>query len=197
VGESVGFLVNYYESLIQAETGPQRKEDDKRKGKAAMVTTSTPENTEGALKPKERWVVPQGGWVKVNTDAGFCPLSVRASTGVVIRDDTGKVFLTAWKSLGHCASPEEAEAEAYLQGVRLVAEWVGKPMYAELDCLSLVRVVQVEHEARSTWAGVIYEIKRVGNLLPDCRYTHVCREANMVAHMLASHALRSQDSAIR
>jgi 4-aminobutyrate aminotransferase-like enzyme len=79
-----------------------------------MVTTSTPENTEGALKQKERRVVPQGGWVKVNTDAGFCPLSKRASTGVVIWDDTGKVLLAAWKALGHCMEGVRAEVEAYL-----------------------------------------------------------------------------------
>jgi hypothetical protein len=73
------------------------------------------------INPKAKWVVPQSGWVKVNIDAGFCYLSGTASTGVVVRDDTGKVLLTAWKALRHCASPEEAEAEAYLQGIRLVS----------------------------------------------------------------------------
>jgi hypothetical protein len=55
------------------------------------------------------------------------------------------------------------------------------------------------------WNQIVYPLCRqcrwnmkiVGSLLPDCHYTHVRREANMVAHMLASHALRSQDSAIR
>jgi hypothetical protein len=41
---------------------------------------------------------------------------------------------------------------------------------------------------RFAWAGVIAEIKRAGNLQPGCRYIHVCRDANMVAHMLASHS---------
>jgi hypothetical protein len=104
-------------------------------------------------------------------------------------------LLTAWKALRHCASPEEAEAEAYLQGIRLVAEWIGKPTYAESVCLTLVRALQ-EYEDRSAWAGVIAEIKRVANLLSGCRFNHVRRDANMVAHMLANHALRSQDSAV-
>jgi hypothetical protein len=130
--------VNYYESLLQVATHPERKEDARRKGKAAMVTTCTWENIKATMNPKAKWVVPQGGWVKVNTDAGFCPLSGRVSTRVAVRDDIGNVLLMAWLALGHCASPEEAEAEAYLQGVRLVAEWVGKPTHAESDCLTLV-----------------------------------------------------------
>jgi hypothetical protein len=76
-----------------------------------------------------------------------------------------------------------------LHGVRLVAQLEGKPMYAKSDCLSLfVRALQEEHEDRFAWAGVIAEIKRAGNLQPGCRYIHVCRDANMVAHMLASHS---------
>jgi hypothetical protein len=134
--------------------------------------------------------------VKLNTDAGFCQMSGKASTGVVVCDDTGKVLLTAWKVIRHCASAEEVQAEAYLQGIRLTAEWFGKPTYVELGCLNLIRAVHEENEDRSSWAGVIAEIKRTGNLLPGCYFSHIHRDASMVAHMLAQHSLRSQECVV-
>jgi hypothetical protein len=126
VRDSVGFLVNYYDSLLQEGAGPEGKKDDKGKGKVAMVPITTRQNVNATADPIAKWLAPHGGRVKVNTDAGFCPMSGRASTGIVARDDAGRVLLTAWSGLGRCASPEEAEAEAYLQGVRLVAEWEGE-----------------------------------------------------------------------
>jgi ribonuclease HI len=61
--------------------------------------------------------------MKLNTDAGFYPNTGAASVGVVARDADGKkVLLTAWRSLRQCGSSEEAEAEACLQGLRLMVE---------------------------------------------------------------------------
>jgi hypothetical protein len=40
----------------------------------------------------------------------------------VIRDSDGRVLLTAWIVLQGCASPEHAEAEACLDGLRQSAE---------------------------------------------------------------------------
>jgi hypothetical protein len=64
----------------------------------------------------------------------------------------------------------------------------------ESDYLNLVSALQEENEDRSSWARVINEIKRVGNSLLGCHFNHVHRNVNMVAHMLANHTLRSQDS---
>jgi hypothetical protein len=60
--------------------------------------------------------------VKLNTDAEFCRDTGAASAGIVMRDHAGLVPVTAWKTLRRCGSPEEAEAEACLQGIRLVEE---------------------------------------------------------------------------
>jgi hypothetical protein len=65
--------------------------------------------------------------MKVNTDAGYYPDTGSASTGIAIRDHEGKVLLMAWRWLKSCGSPEEAEAEACLQGIRLANEWIRQP----------------------------------------------------------------------
>jgi hypothetical protein len=47
------------------------------------------------IMPKPKWEPPPIGWVKVNTDAGFCLDPGLASAGIVVRDSDGKILLTA------------------------------------------------------------------------------------------------------
>jgi hypothetical protein len=56
---------------------------------------------------------------------------------VVVRDERGKVILSAWKPIRHVASLEEAEAEACMHGLRLVIEWVQKPVCVKVDLLEI------------------------------------------------------------
>jgi hypothetical protein len=68
----------------------------------------------------------------------------------------GKVLLAAWR---FCGSLEEAEAEAGLQGLRLVAEWIKQPTCLEADYLTLIKAISASQAPRSVWAGVIVEIR--------------------------------------
>jgi hypothetical protein len=95
---------------------------------------------------KANWSPPDTGWVKVNL-------------GVVARDDGGKVVLVAWQGIRRCASPEEADAEACLRGVRLAAEWIRQPIRMEGDCLTLIRAIGASQVSRSSIEGIINEIR--------------------------------------
>jgi hypothetical protein len=95
-----------------------------------------------------------------------------ASTGIVVRDSDGDVVLSAWSWLRHCASPEEAEDEACLQGVRLINEWIKQPTEIEMDCLALVRCLKRPATDRATWARVVEEIRAACSLLPQFRVMH-------------------------
>jgi ribonuclease HI len=75
--------------------------------------------------------------VKLNTDAAFCHDSGAASAGCIVRDEGGKVLLTAWRVLRDCGSPEQAEAEACLEALRLTPEWIHQPTWAESDCSNI------------------------------------------------------------
>jgi hypothetical protein len=59
----------------------------------------------------------------VNMDAAFYEASGEASAGIVVRDSQGRVILTTWRVLHGCASPDQPEAEAVLEGLRLTMEW--------------------------------------------------------------------------
>jgi hypothetical protein len=76
---------------------------------------------------------------------GHCRLAM--TSGKTFRPDIpnfqadGQALLTAWRSLRHCGSPKEAEAEACLEGMRLVTEWIQQPTCVESDCLSLTNAL--------------------------------------------------------
>jgi ribonuclease HI len=145
-----------------------------------------------APNSKQMWETPPSGRVKWNTDVAFCYESGGASSGIIMRDESGSVLLTAWKIVRACASPEQAEAEALLHGLRLATEWVRQPIWVETDCLNLIRDLTKTIGTRSSMTGILADIQAVGRLLPECSFHHISREANQVAHLLAHKALEDE-----
>jgi hypothetical protein len=78
--------------------------------------------------------------------------------------------------------------EAYLDGVRLVAEWVRQPAIVESDCLTMIDALRQGTDCRRPGMGVLREIHAVCSLLPDFRLEAVKRDANVVAHDLVERA---------
>jgi hypothetical protein len=190
---SANFLTSYSESL-QVE-GPENG-----KGKVGEVNRSGTMNTEDTAgeNPRRRgWELPPHGWIKVNTDAGFCAETGHTRAGVVIRDASGQVLPTAWQMLRRCASVEEAEAGACLRGVRLTAEWTGQPAIIEPDCSSIIKALCSETGTRAQWDGVLMDIREVCGLLPSFKLQAVRREANMVAHTFAQQAMRMKEYVVK
>jgi ribonuclease HI len=191
---SAKFLTSYKESLQLVNQKPHNLIDVKGKiteGTRALESKSGYNQLQSGTRV--RWELPPHGWVKLNTDAGYCPRSGLASLGVVVRDAEGKVLLTAWKVLRRCDSAEEAEAEACLEGLRLLVEWIKQPSYLESDCATLVHALVGNEETRSRWAGILSEIHAVKALLPGNQLRHVRREENGVAHWIAKKALRGEE----
>jgi hypothetical protein len=140
------FIVSYSDSLRQASPRTESRIDGK--GKQKMYTE---EGHRNVRSPGSPWQPPERGWVKVSTDAGFFYSRLgRASIGVEARDAEGKVLLQAWQVLSMSASPEEAEAEACLRGVKIVVEWIRRqPTVIESDCLTLIQAITSTKESRA------------------------------------------------
>jgi len=85
--------------------------EDGKKGKGPSRTETT-RGKQMRMRVPETWVRPPDGWVKLNVDASFVAATGCAGTGVVARDSTGKIKLTAWRALFNCSSAVEAEAQA-------------------------------------------------------------------------------------
>jgi hypothetical protein len=60
-----------------------------------------------------------------------------------------------------------------------------QPLQVELDCEQLVHTFEGNEANRSQMAEVLAEIKGASMLLPACKFTHIRRGANHVAHGLA------------
>jgi hypothetical protein len=150
---------------------------------------TAPEQRQANQAPRGKWRPPPNGWVKLNTDVAFCPRTEATGIGMVARDHSGAVLLTAWRSLRRCGSPE---AEACLQGIRLIAEWIREPTWVESECANLIKALEKKSKTRSVWVDILAEIKATSNLLHACSFRHIHRETNLVAHLLSQKATGSQ-----
>ena len=118
------------------------------------------------------------------------------SDGVLVRDENGQVLLSSWRKIRPCHSVEEAEAEACLEGARLVAEWIRQPTTFEMDCSNMVNEIKVGTDTRSQRAGIIADILGVVRLLPEYRFQYVNRSSNQAAHLLAKRASECRECVV-
>jgi hypothetical protein len=104
---SVLFLINYGLSLNLARCSPNADPDNKRKGKireGKQIKVTEVRIDCASANRKEQWTTMQEGWIKLNTDACYCPNTGEASAGMVARDDRGRVMLTTWRTFSSCAA---------------------------------------------------------------------------------------------
>ena len=114
----------------------------------------------------------------------------------MIRDYSGKVLLTGWKHGIRCASVEDAEVVAGLEGVQLSNEWIRKLIMIESDCHSVVKSLLFDDENRASFSNIVKEIKFAMSAMPDVKVCKIGRECNKVAHELAQLAKRCMHSAV-
>jgi ribonuclease HI len=165
---SVAFLLSYAESLDLISHQVAFDDNGKGKGKIGLANPALDGNSNRTVKAAQ-WNPPPHGWIKVNSDAGFCKDTGTAGCGVVARNEDGEVILTAW----HCGSPEQAEA--CLDAVRLASEWIRQPICLESDCSVIVNAIKMNDSSRACWAGTTAETVAVSRLLPDCKVSHTRR----------------------
>ncbi|CAN6215731.1 unnamed protein product, partial [Urochloa humidicola] len=197
IASSIRFLLNYAESLqlTQYFTG-----NEDLKGKQTILSKSEQrrqkEENRRIMHASEGWKPPDQGWVKVNVDGAFDPLTGRAGIGIVIRDNLGIPELCAWKAISDGLNAEEIEALACLEGVRLAAEWSHGKTIIESDCSTVINAACKPGADKSQWAFIINNLKHVSRLLPKVVFQAVRREKNVIAHELAQLAKRTMHSAV-
>ena len=85
-----------------------------------------------------KWEAPTEGRLKANVDAGWAPLSKKVGLGIIIRDHLGQPLLNEWKFVPSCASAEEAEVLAYLEGLNHMIDFHRWSVMLESDYLLVV-----------------------------------------------------------
>lgn len=194
--ESVHILISYQASLTKIR---QQAELEDRKGKKPM-SIATASMLSNQRKPKNfagsTWSPPPQGWIKINVDASFVAESGAARAGIIARDCTGTVKFTAWCALFRCAGAAEAEASAFLEGIRLATQWCREPVFIESDCARVVNAFQNKKMDKSEIGFIVAEGKELSRLLGEWKIVQVKRACNQVANELAALARRNTHSAV-
>jgi hypothetical protein len=131
------------------------------------------------------WTAPAIGAVKANVDAGWDSTTKCAGIGIIIRDHLGSPLLAEWRFIPSCASAEEAEILACLEGLRqltLLQRWTA---FLESDCLRPVHAISSNSEEQSASWALILEARELSKIYQDISVLKVDRVNNGVAHVLA------------
>ena len=107
------FLRNYLRSLkLEGDTAHPVN----AKGKNLCTSNSDflKQNDQTTIQKRYPWTPPPPGWIKLNVDAGFDPITRQAGLGFVARNHLSGVVFSGWTSDHLCSSVEEAENLAAL-----------------------------------------------------------------------------------
>ena len=144
-------------------------------------------------RPRVRWSPPPAEWYKANFDAAFSKESGSTATGVVFRDQAGQVIAALCQNLGQVQSVDMAEALAARRAVIFARELSLFNIIVEGDCLHVIQALQRTDPCNMLFGHIIDETKRMGQMLRGCRFQHVRREGNSLAHSLAKKTVLTAD----
>jgi ribonuclease HI len=189
---SVVFLQKYWLELCDIR---QLQGASDSKGKRP-VAESLCLNHAQKCRQEAKWEAPPQDFLKVNVDGAFDGASGIGGIGVVIRDSSGLVQLTAWRFISQSTGAEEMEALACKEGMDLAAKWCRQNIILETDCSTVASMLSVGSGMRSCLKFTIDEAIEAGSKLPQWKIIHMRRESNSVSHELAQLAKRTKDSAV-
>jgi ribonuclease HI len=164
------------------------------KGKAAV----SPEHQlpEGSVR-LSNWTAPTEGQLKANVDAGWDVSTKKAGIGVIIRDHLGQVVECEWKFISWCASAEEAEVLACLQGLKSLIRLQAPYGILESDCLRTVKTLQCKVKDTSSCWSLYAEGQELLNLYQSISICKVDRASNGLAHGLAQLGKKGDSGSAR
>ena len=125
------------------------------------------------------------GQLKANMDAGWDELSKNAGLGIIVRDHLGRQVIAEWKFVPLCASAEEAEMLACLEGLKHLIGLQCWPATLESDCLRVVQTLATQEQDQSGSWALYHEARELLKIYQDIDVRKVERVSNGVAHVLA------------
>jgi ribonuclease HI len=176
---SIRFLQSYMESLMAIKSNVHA---DPGKGKAYVsLDRVTRPAREYAVVP--RWARSLLGWAKLNTDGSFVT-SDDAGAGMILRNSSGGIILSACRALFSCRDALEAELCACMEGLSSSIQRTKQPITIEMDSSAAVSMITCDGIDRSVYASLVNEIRYLLSLRQTC-ITHISRSQNKASDSLA------------
>ena len=135
------------------------------------------------------WVPLPLGLCKINVDGALSHTKKLAGIGVVIRDHRGRILVALCRKIRAQLGVLEVEAKAYETDM-LSARHLGlMDGVLERDSLIISNALKGVTEPPTSVAAVVEGIHALGSILGVVHYSHVRRNGNQLAHILARQAL--------
>lgn len=140
-----------------------------------------------------RWIPPSEQNYKGNFDAALFDDSGCAGVGVVFRDHRSQVIASLSQKIRLVRTVELAEALATRCAVQFAKELNLFYMEIEGDCSRTISALSVSRRCNTLFGHVTDECRSLGASLRFCKFIHVRREENRIAHVLARRIILSAD----
>ncbi|KAL6961997.1 hypothetical protein U1Q18_052471 [Sarracenia purpurea var. burkii] len=121
----------------------------------------------------------------------------KSGIGVVIRDESGQVFVSLSERLRWDGSPETIEAWETLRAMEEALSMGLNNIHLKGDALAIIQAIKKKEKNLSFIGAIIKAIKRMASFFLIFHCSHVKREGNSVVHSLAQQALRMEGNLIR
>ena len=135
-----------------------------------------------------RWAPPPPGRYKINVDGAVFKAQKAAGIGVLIRDCQGQVIAAMSKKIKAPLGPLETKAKAVEAGLQFARDIGIQDCIFEGDSLTVFNAICGNSLPPSSVAAVLSGIKTLSCQLRRVDFSHVRRQCNTPAHLLAQHA---------
>ena len=138
---------------------------------------------------KSVWQPPSQFEFKANCDAALFPSHDITSIGVVIRDGRGLPIATLCKRF-HCLhTVDNAEAIAAREAIQLAKDVGLTEVEVEGDSLVIFQALKQQEVCFASYGDIVQDVLHLSSSLHWVGFSHVRRNGNRVAHVLARNAI--------
>lgn len=131
-------------------------------------------------------------FVKINFDAAYDGKGNQATVGIVARDSEGKTLLSCSEIYQQVTSVFVAEALACRKATKIGMDMKWGKIIIEGDSLSIIKKSKSGIQDKSRVCAYITDIHKMPSVIKECRFEHVSRAVNILAHMVAKETMKAK-----
>ena len=142
---------------------------------------------------QQRWLPPSNQLYKVNVYETVFKAQRESGMGMIICDANGLVVVVLSKKFYAPLGPLEVEAKAFESGLQSAKDVGLQEFILEGDSLNVVHALEGLSPPSVSVMPIIYGIHSSCHDVRKVLFSHVCRQGNKPAHLLAKHAISIVD----
>lgn len=147
------------------------------------------ESTVSVAEVRSTWIPPLSNVFKVNVDAVVFTSQRAVGVGVIIRDDKGRLEAAMSKKIQALLGDVEVEAMVHEVGLVFAKDIGIHNLIMEGDSLIIHRALGETSDPPSSVASITQGVQEPCKDFHGVEFSHVRRQGNRPAHLLARHAL--------